>query len=312
MPPPPAGTARARPRRRVPGPPPAPRPPGRARLPRGNFGGTVARGRRGGGGERLPALPSLLPPRSPGALPGRSPPARRPRPGRPRPRLGLRLPLPPLRPRPAPRRRAPPASRLPSPAPLRSPPTSLPPLGSGLGPPDTPPAPSSAPRPLPATARRLPGPWRAGGRGEQAPRTLALGPRRVSQTLPRPRARARPAGGSTSGQPSAVNVAKDGGYHLCTFTECCLRLRSSWILCGVALSATEVFVIVLISQVLHCPHALPFSHHLILPYTSPKMPCVEPLHMQHGLSRTSFASLRDASSSLKIQKSHVKEHDSAP
>ncbi|XP_044900184.1 uncharacterized protein LOC123381861 isoform X2 [Felis catus] len=108
--------------------------------------------------------------------------------------------------------------------------------------------------------------------------------------------------GSTSGRPSAVNGAKDGGCHLCTFTECCLRLRSSWILCYVALSTTEVFIIVLISQVLHCPHALPFSHHLVLPYTSPKMPYFVPLHTQHGLSRTSFASLRDASSSLKIQK----------
>lgn len=55
--------------------------------------------------------------------------------------------------------------------------------------------------------------------------------------------------GSTSGQPSAVNGAKGRGCHLCTFTECCLRLCSSWILCYVALSTTEVFIIVLISQV---------------------------------------------------------------
>ncbi|XP_045345983.1 uncharacterized protein LOC123604216 [Leopardus geoffroyi] len=235
MPPPPAGTARARPRRRVPGPPPAPRPPGRARLPRGNFGGTVARGRRGGGGERLPALPSLLPPRSPGALPGRSPPARPPRETRSH------------------------LSRL-----LATKTT----LRSGPG------NKWSGYCPL-GTHSKIQGAkdWRI-----------------ISSN------------GSTSGQPSAVNGAKDRGCHLCTFTECCLRLCSSWILCYVALSTTEVFIIVLISQVLHCPHALPFSHHLVLPCTSPKMPYFVPLHMQHGLSRTSFASLRDTSSSLKLQK----------
>lgn len=158
------------------------------------WGNCCARAARsGGGGPRSPRS-SLRAPRA------RSPGARRQPPAPPRP-APVSAPAP--APASAPWLRAAarclplylPASSLPSPC-LRSPPLCFPPLLSGPGAAGRLlPASARAPRPLSAAALSLPGPWRGGDGGGEAPVALALVPHWVSQELLRPCARVRPARG---------------------------------------------------------------------------------------------------------------------